>query len=81
MEYLPTLTRRSKWGQHSKPIAPFQLVLIYDPDVSWREWKRGRVEEVFEGPDGVIRRATKQTTTDALKRPVTKLVVLDLEMM
>ncbi|XP_065361998.1 uncharacterized protein LOC135955572 [Calliphora vicina] len=78
-EYLPTLTRRSKWCQRTKPIAIGDLVLICDPAVSRRDWKRGRVEEVFKGRYGVIRRADVRTSTGILKRPVSKLAVLDLE--
>ncbi|XP_065356313.1 uncharacterized protein LOC135950711 [Calliphora vicina] len=74
VEYLPTLTRRSK-----KPVAPGDLVLICDPAVSRRDWKRGRVVNVFPGSDGVIRRADVQTSSGILKRPVCKLAVLDLE--
>ncbi|XP_065365551.1 uncharacterized protein LOC135958583 [Calliphora vicina] len=76
VEYLPTLTRRC---EHTKPVAPGDLVLICDPAVSRRDWKRGRVVNVFPGSDGVIRRADVQTSSGILKRPVSKLAVLDLE--
>ena len=79
MEYLPTLTRRSKWCEYTKPVAPGNLVLICDPAVSRRDWKRGRVIKVFPGSDGVIRRADVQTSSGILRRPVSKLAVLDLD--
>ena len=78
IEYLPTLTRRSKWCEYTKPLVPGQLVLICDPDVARREWKRGRVDEVFEGPDGVIRRVAVRTNSGILQRPVSKLAALDV---
>ena len=78
-EYLPTLTRRSKWCQRTKPIAVGDLVLICDPAVSRRDWKRGRVKEIYKGKDGVIRRADVRTKTGVIMRPVSKLAVLDLE--
>ncbi|XP_037825055.1 uncharacterized protein LOC119613182 [Lucilia sericata] len=78
-EYLPTMTRRSKWCQRTKPIAVGDLVLICDPVVSRRDWKRGKVEEVFKGRDGIIRRANIRTSTGCLMRPVSKLAILDLE--
>lgn len=53
-EYLPTLTRRSKWCQISEPIKPGDLVFICDRDMPRRQWCRGRVERVFEGADGVV---------------------------
>ncbi|XP_073838192.1 uncharacterized protein [Musca autumnalis] len=78
-EYLPTLTRRAKWCQYTKPVAPGDLVLICDPDVSRREWRRGRVQDVYLGKDGVVRQADIATSTGVLKRPVSKLAVLDVE--
>ncbi|XP_073843555.1 uncharacterized protein [Musca autumnalis] len=78
-EYLPTLTRRAKWCQYTKPVSPGDLVLICDPDVSRREWRRGRVQEVYLGKDGVVRQADIATSTGVLKRPVSKLAVLDIE--
>ncbi|XP_037820369.1 uncharacterized protein LOC119609595 [Lucilia sericata] len=68
-EYFPTMTRRSKWCQRTKPIAVGDLVLICDPVVSRRDWKRGKVEEVLKGRDGVIRRANIRTSTGCLMRP------------
>lgn len=78
-EYLPELTRRSKWCQFSKPIEVGDLVLICDAAVSRREWKRGRVEQVYPGRDGVIRRADVRTSASILRRPVSKLAILDLK--
>ena len=72
IEYLPTLTRRSKWCQLTKPIVVGDLVLICDPAVSRRDWRRGRVEQVYQGSDGVICRADIRTSTIVLK-----LAVLD----
>ena len=78
VEYLPTLTRRSKWCERTETIAPGNLVLICDPGVSQREWQRGIVDEVCAGSDGVVRRAVVRTKNGVLKRPVSKLAVLDL---
>ena len=78
VEYLPTLTRRSKWCERTEAIAPSDLVLICDPGVSRREWQRGVVDAVCAGSDGVVRRAVVRTKTGVLKRPVSKLAVLDL---
>ncbi|XP_073831630.1 uncharacterized protein [Musca autumnalis] len=79
-EYLPTLTRRAKWCQYTKPVSPGDLVLICDPDVSRREWRKGPVQEVYLGKDGVVRQADIATSTGVLKRPVSKLAVLDIEL-
>lgn len=76
-EYLPTLTRRSKWCEYTKPVEPGDLVLVCDADVSRREWKRGRVIRVYAGRDGNVRRADVQLKSGIAKRPVSKLAVLD----
>ncbi|EDW55358.1 GM10074 [Drosophila sechellia] len=56
------------------------LVYICDPAIPRREWKRGVVEEVFTGKDGVPRRASVRTSDRAklVLRPALKLAVLDV---
>ena len=46
-----------KWYEYTKLIAKGDLVLICDPNVPRRQWKRGRVEKLYAGADGQIRRA------------------------
>ncbi|XP_043069572.1 uncharacterized protein [Drosophila bipectinata] len=79
-EYLPTLVRREKWCKRVEPIRRGDLVFICDPAIPRREWKRGVVEEVFTGKDGVPRRAAVRTTDRAqtTMRPASKLTVLDV---
>ncbi|XP_070144618.1 uncharacterized protein [Drosophila kikkawai] len=47
-----------------------------------REWRKGIVEEVYSGADGVVRRASVRVSDNGLSRtmlrPVSKLAVLDL---
>ncbi|XP_017467048.1 PREDICTED: uncharacterized protein LOC108359625 [Rhagoletis zephyria] len=54
MEYLPTLTRRVKWCQKSKPLQAGDLVLICDVNVPRRQWCRGVVQRVIPGADGLL---------------------------
>ncbi|XP_043642780.1 uncharacterized protein LOC122612934 [Drosophila teissieri] len=79
-EYLPTLVRRERWCKHVEPIRRGDLVFICDPAIPQREWKRGVVEEVFTGRDGIPRRAAVRTNDRAktTMRPVSKLAVLDV---
>ncbi|XP_053685846.1 uncharacterized protein LOC128735386 [Sabethes cyaneus] len=76
-EYLPTITRRTKWFQDVAPIKVGDLVLVVDENVRNR-WLRGRVVRAFPGKDGVIRRAEVRTSGGLLKRPATKLALLDV---
>lgn len=78
-EYLPTLTRRSKWCQVTEPLKEGDLVFICDRDMPRRQWCRGRVERVYQGVDGVVRRADVRTRSGVLRRPVSKLAVLEVE--
>ncbi|XP_043660207.1 uncharacterized protein LOC122624614 [Drosophila teissieri] len=79
-EYLPTLVRRERWCKHVEPIRRGDLVFICDPAIPRREWKRGVVEEVFTGRDGIPRRAAVRTNDRAktMMRPASRLAVLDV---
>lgn len=79
MEYLPELTRRSKWFRPAKPISIGCLVLICDDNEPRSKWKRGRVLNLVIGKDGVARSANVCTPNGTLSRPVNKLAVLDVE--
>lgn len=79
IEYLPTLTRRDKWCVPSKELCVDDLVFICDPNMPRRQWCRGVVECVYRGADGEIRRADVRTSTGVLRRPVSKLAVLDID--
>ncbi|XP_038106359.1 uncharacterized protein LOC119766061 [Culex quinquefasciatus] len=77
-EYLPTLTRRTKWFQPTKPLEVGDVVLVVDENKR-NGWKRGRIIEVHRGKDEQVRRAVVQTNDGVLKRPATKLAVLDVQ--
>ncbi|XP_055585016.1 uncharacterized protein LOC129737877 [Uranotaenia lowii] len=76
-EYLPTIARRTKWFEEVKPIEPGDLVVIIDENRR-NGWIRGRILDVAKGSDGRVRRATVQTSSGILKRPVAKIAVLDI---
>ncbi|XP_065094088.1 uncharacterized protein LOC135714635 [Ochlerotatus camptorhynchus] len=78
VEYLPTITRRTKWFRDVRPIKEGELVFVADENVRNR-WMRGRVVQVIPGKDGVVRRAEVLTSRGILKRPAAKLAVLDVE--
>lgn len=77
-EYLPELTRRTKWHRERPPISVGDLVLVCDANQSRNEWRRGRVSTLFPGPDGRVRNVEVTTTAGVLRRPVSKLAVLDV---
>lgn len=77
-EYLPTLTRRTKWHKRVKPIRVGDCVLICDENESRGEWKRGIVVRTFSATDGQVRSAEVKAKSGILKRPASKLAVLDV---
>ncbi|XP_065084794.1 uncharacterized protein LOC135707003 [Ochlerotatus camptorhynchus] len=77
-EYLPTITRRTKWFQNVRPIKEGELVVIADEKVRNR-WLRGRVVRTYPGKDGTVRQAEVMTSGGILRRPVVKLALLDVE--
>ncbi|XP_065094108.1 uncharacterized protein LOC135714654 [Ochlerotatus camptorhynchus] len=76
-EYLPMLTRRTKWFDAVKPLEPGDLVVIVDEN-SKNHWERGRICETFPDKSGQVRRATVQTARGVFARPAVKLAVLDV---
>lgn len=60
-EYLPDLTRRTKWYGKTSPLAVGDLVIICDPNVARSYWRRGRILSLFPGRDGQVCVAEVQT--------------------
>ncbi|XP_062704316.1 uncharacterized protein LOC134286681 [Aedes albopictus] len=77
-EYLPTLTRRTKWFQPVRPLKPGDLVVVVE-EGKRNGWVRGRVVEVLSGKDGQVRRAVVQTARGLVNRPATKLALLEVK--
>ena len=78
-EYLPELTRRTKWCMPSLSISVGSLVLMCDPDAPRSQWKRGRIVSLRYGSDKVARSAEVRTSSGLFRRPVSKLALLDCE--
>ncbi|XP_039447331.1 uncharacterized protein LOC120426603 [Culex pipiens pallens] len=77
-EYLPTLNQRTKWHAEAEPIACEDVVYVVE-GANRGNWVRGIVTEVFKGADGRIRQALVRTSRGELKRPVSKLAVLEIQ--
>lgn len=78
-EYLPTLTRRSKWYNIQKPIQVGDIVLIADPKEFRNNWPMGRVTAIYPGKDGIIRVVKIRTSSGEICRSVANVAILDVE--
>lgn len=77
-EYMPTLTRRTKWFKDVKPIEVGDVVIVVDENEPRNSWPKGRILEVFKGKDGQVRRALIQTQNKVMDRPAVKIAVLNV---
>ncbi|XP_062703946.1 uncharacterized protein LOC134286352 [Aedes albopictus] len=77
-DYLPEITRRTKWYTDTKPIDVNDVVVIVDPKLPRNCWPKGRIICIHPGRDGQPRSATVRTVTGVYERPVVKLAVLDV---
>lgn len=67
-QYLPVLTKRTKWFKDYSPLKVGDLVLVIDPNQTRQAWERARVEKIYKSrdsnarvvdirlPDGTIRK-------------------------
>ncbi|XP_055523265.1 uncharacterized protein LOC129717404 [Wyeomyia smithii] len=78
LEYLPEITRRSKWHRRVRPIAEGDIVLIVDPNSPRNCWPKGRVIGTVNR-DGQVRTVTIKTSTGIYERPAVKVAVLNIE--
>ena len=78
-EYLPTLTRRTKWLLPTSPIDVGSVVIIVDSALPRGCWPKGIVTNTFPGRDGIVRVAEVKTQFGLFRRPVAKLAKLDVQ--
>ena len=49
------LNARRKWTVRSRDLAVGDMVICFDQYLPRGKWPLGRIEEVYEGPDGHVR--------------------------
>ncbi|XP_062538177.1 uncharacterized protein LOC134206474 [Armigeres subalbatus] len=76
-EYLPEITRRSKWHEKTRPIQEGDIVLIADPALPRNCWPKGRVIGTVNR-DGQVRRVTIQTARGVYERAAVHVAVLNV---
>ncbi|KAG5875871.1 hypothetical protein JTB14_012731 [Gonioctena quinquepunctata] len=80
LEYLPFLVRKSKWFEKNRSVQENDIVVVVDSNDPRNTWPKGRVVQVYPGKDGNIRVVdVKFSNGTIIRRPVSKLCVLDVE--
>jgi len=74
-EYLTTLNTRNKWDEEKRNIAPEDKVPMVDPGNPRLHWPLGRIQEVFPGPDRMVRVVRVVAGSKDYFRPIAKLCV------
>ena len=77
-EYGPSLVRRSKWIEKTKPPSIGDVVVIVDDTLPRNNWPKGIITKIFPAKDGQVRRVMIKTNSGTYERPVAKIAVLDV---
>ncbi|XP_029054415.2 uncharacterized protein LOC114881732 [Osmia bicornis bicornis] len=78
-EYLHQLQQNYKWTQTSKhQLTEGILVVIKEDGLQPLRWCLGRVTELHQGKDGVVRVVSVKTMDGLYKRPVSKICILPM---
>ena len=88
-EYLANITLRQHWHSSRRNVKIGDIVILKEEEIPRNEWRLGRVLDVCEDADGLVRKATVQmgnrklgkegqrlTSLSIFERPIHKLVVL-----
>ena len=73
------LNTRRKWTVKSRDLAVGDMVICFDQYLPRGKWPLGRIEEVYQGPDGNVRVAKVRVGKNLYTRPITKLCLLELD--
>lgn len=77
-ELVPQWNIRKRWSGDERTVKPGDLLLVLAKDTPRGKWPLGRVEEVFPGPDGVVRVVDVRINGKIYRRAVHTLVPLDV---
>ena len=79
-EFIHNLQQRRKWASSTPNLKVGDIVLLRDSNVHRYQWPLGKIERVFPGEDGLVRKIEVLTCKDGVKsvyiRPVKEVVLL-----
>ena len=68
--YIPHSGSRKKWFSSQKNLKVGEVVVVIDTDMARRDWKVGRIEQVYPGNDGLVRMVDVKVRGRTLRRPI-----------
>ena len=75
-DVLPTLTPRRKWNVQNRNVKVNDFVIVSDSNTVRGKWNTGKIVEVFQGDDGLVRNVKVKTTAGIYSRPISKISVI-----
>lgn len=78
-EYLTSLQERNKWRERNPNVKVGDVVLIKEPNVPPYVWKLGRIMELHQGDDGLVRVITMKTAKGNLTRSIKQICPLPMD--
>ena len=75
----PHTGSRPKWLFPVDNIQDGDVLIVIDPNAARRDWKVGRIEQTFPGPDGHVRVVDGRVKDKVMKRPITRISPLEIQ--
>lgn len=76
-EYLPLLQSRTKWEGPKRNVRVGDIVIMQESHAHRDTWPLARIIETYPGDDGLVRSVMLRTVKGTVKRPVTKLCLVE----
>ena len=76
VEFLPAMQRRQKWTTAKQNPEVGDVVLVTDDELPRSQWPLGRVTEIHQSRDGLVRKVSVRVRGGIYARPVHKLIPL-----
>ena len=77
-EYIPHIGSRKKWFSAQKNLKVGEVVVVIDADIARRDWKVERIEQVYQGNDGLVRVVDVKVRGRTLRRPISVISPLKM---
>ena len=78
-EYLLNLQNRQKWDRKQENFRVGEIIILVDTSIPRSQWPLGIVQKVIVGRDGLVRELDVKTKSTTLRRPISRVVRLELE--